>query len=461
MFLALALTHIRFGKDFVSGLGTAVFFLVTLPIECRIEMPGALPQLTVHRLILLLMIFHVSKNKNISFQRMTLPGVKLLLVIGLGRIFSMFIGLDFVMALKDLLSLCLETILFYVLIGKCLDNRDTVIRVFWSIIYASLVVGFIAWIEKYRGINIADRLIPGADNEVSVTATYRHRILLGYAMALPLPMTLGLLGFAKSKLEKRASFLAMLIFPGACYFANSRGPWAGAAAGVGIMTMTAGKVLRKRLIWMAALVAVVLIARPGVYDSLYSKWHDTGDTDSLKGRSAAYRKELWKVAFMKITESSERFVFGYGGGSTELMQLGEFFEFGGGSSNLGFTSWDGELAADTVKFGMFGLVTESLLYIWILLRSIALFLGAPKPDKPLLASCIAVSVIFIWALTNVAIFNPQLTFLYWTVAAFVMRFPYLADKPATALARTVEASDEPSLLEDSSMEETMRTAQAW
>lgn len=437
---AVVFTQLRFRKGYEEGLSASVFLLVLLPIECRIPLPGAFPALTVHRLILVIMALNLVRNRSFRFSQVPLPAVSLCVLVGIGRILSTVGSIVFVPSLKDLLSFFLETLLFFCLVGKSLVRYETIERLLRSVVLASLCVAFIATYERYRGTNLAALLVPGLPEYFrDVTATYRHRIMLGYAMAMPLPLVLVFINRTKLKMHKRIGILAMLLLPAACYFANSRGPWAGIALGAGVLVLATGARLKKHLILMGLLVALVLIARPGVYHSIATRWEHTKSTDTLKGRSASYRLELWGLAYRQVSKSVDRFIFGYGGNSTEYMQLGLELEFGGGSNALGYTSWDSELAADFVKFGLFGLISELLLYGFILKRGLNSLRRAASTERELIGACLGTFLVFIWAMTNVAIFNPQLTFLFWTVVAIMLRIPYLT-------AEREAASIEPALV---------------
>ena len=54
---AVAVTlHVMLRRDPDQGLAAAVFFLVLLPNEVQIALPGALPELTGQRVVLLLLL---------------------------------------------------------------------------------------------------------------------------------------------------------------------------------------------------------------------------------------------------------------------------------------------------------------------------------------------------------------------------------------------------------------------
>lgn len=435
----------RFRLGLGSGIAATVFFLVLLPTEVRLPTPGALPELTAHRILLMLAAWQVFKNRENSGP-ISLPGVGLITVVAIIRGCSTLISISFLPALKDFLGFILETALFFLVIGKGLRTPETVRKVAWSAMWALVAVAVIATIEKYRGINLAAHFIPGMlDSGREVTATFRHRILLGYSLAMGFPLVLGLWTLASTKKQRYAANVGMLMLPAACYFANSRGAWAGMALAGTMMAVTGSKELRRRLALLGVLGVAVLILRPGVLDTINSRWEHTKSTDTLKGKSASYRLELWRVAYNHLSKSPERFVLGYGGHSTQEMDLAAEFQYGGNAGALGYTSWDSEYAVTLMQFGFAGFLAELFLYLFLAKKCFDAWRLAPRDIQPLIAGCGAAVAVYLWAMTNVAIFNPQLKFLFWTMVAIPLRSVYLrwTEDSSTAEAAPTEPDTPP------------------
>jgi O-antigen ligase len=277
----------------------------------------------------------------------------------------------------------------------------------------------IGTVEKYTGRNLAAMVVPYmADDDVSISSTYRHRILFGYAMALAFPLTLALRKAATTKWQRFLLEAAFLLLPAACYFSNSRGPWVGCALAGVMMLVLGDRVVRRKLRLASILVAAVLIMRPGVLETIQDLWRDTFDDSSVKGKSASYRKELWRVAYKNLDKSG-RMLIGFGGHSTESMDLSDDFEHGAGgrADQLGYTSWDSEYAADFMKFGLLGLVLEACLYVTIFRMVINSWRFSSGDDRRIAAACAATCAVFLWAMSTVAIFNAQLEFFFWSVIA--------------------------------------------
>jgi len=425
--VVVAITLWRFRTSFSSGLAATVFFLVLLPIEIRISTGGSLPAITVHRILLMVCLWQVWRRSSYEPNPVILPGVALLVLIAVGRSVSMTMAVDFVLSAKDLLSFLLEFLLFFVLIGKGLRDKETALRLLRAALCAAVIAACLGTFEKYRGINLAARLVPGMDDDWrAVTGTYRHRIMFGYVMAMAFPLAFAVRAWTDSRRQKLLTVAGLILLPAACYFSNSRGPWVGMALGGFVLALTGSRSTRKQLCVLGVIAAIVLLLMPGVQKSLLNRWEQSFSNDTHKGRSASYRLALWGVAWDQVKKSPGRFLFGYGGGSTETMQLGEHFEFGGGSSQLGHTSWDSEYAADFMKYGTFGLTIEAILFLGFLVWCYKAWRSAGPEARNLLGGCLAIVAVFLWAMSNVAIFNPQLHFLFLTVVAVSLRYARLS-----------------------------------
>src|SRR5690606_37747131 len=112
-------------------------------------------------------------------------------------------------------------------------------------------------------------------------------------------------------------------------------------------------------------------------------------------------------------------LFGYGGLSTERMDLSHYFdrESGGTTNALGYTSWDNQLACNLIEFGIVGFTIEILLLIAAMRMLLRNMRRARPPDRTMILAFACACFIYIFALTNVYIFSPQLKFLFWTLLA--------------------------------------------
>jgi hypothetical protein len=171
-------------------------------------------------------------------------------------------------------------------------------------------------------------------------------------------------------------------------------------------------------------------------------WDTFVDKDSIKAKSYEYRGILWHIAYTETAKEPVRMLFGYGGLSTETMDLSRYFEkeAGGTVALTGFTSWDNQMACDLMEFGYVGFLTEIALLLAMMWTFIKFWRMLPSLDRNFIVAFISAIGIYLYALSNVYIFSPQLKCLFWALAACGMRFGHLAvaEVMSPSPGRTVE-----------------------
>jgi hypothetical protein len=304
----VAVLWVQLRKDFVTGLAYAIFLWVSMTTFLRIDLPGSLPELTIHRLVLIVVFIAWLRNHRLAeIFRVPLTGCFTFWV--LTNLLSLLgTQIDFVTSLKRFLDFVLELFVFYVVISTSLKTRDDARRVLMGAWYGLLLVAALAVVERYTRFNPVDHFIPGyARDEVALRdtiSTYQHRILLGTAMAMGVPLTLLLLRWGSADGRKLPlPWAAVGLFVAACYFSFSRGPWMGLLLACMLMLALGSTVTRKWMSIIAALATLLLILRPGVVETLGGFASDTVDKDSFKGGTFQYRLELWRVAFAEVSKS--------------------------------------------------------------------------------------------------------------------------------------------------------------
>jgi hypothetical protein len=411
-------------RDFDKGIAAAVFFLILLPREVLIPMPGALPELTGHRVVLLILLMRLFPRLRWANFGPISPLVTLLCVEGVCRLLSIITSIEPMESVKSAIDYWIETVLFFALVACALRQRRTIELVAWSSLVALVIVALIGAVEKYRSINLVAEVIPDFTKYPNeVTATFRHRILFGYAMAMGFPLAVVIEGPERGWKRWFPTF-GVLSLLAASYFSGSRGPWVGCAMAGVVLVMIAGRTIRRKLIFVGVIGVLLLATRPGVYDTIANLWGQSFDQSTVKGRSTDYRRILWTIAYDELTKSPGTTAFGYGGHSTELMDVSEYFETGAGgtTAGLGHTSWDSQLASDLMQFGFIGFAVELLIYFTIFKLVWRSYRFTDATDRQFMAGCIAMFAIFFWALATVAIFNPQLFFLFWVFVAIAGKY---------------------------------------
>jgi O-Antigen ligase len=427
-------------QDLRRGIRAALTLFVIVPQQLHISISGV-PDLSIQRLTLLFFLPFLPRLLRESSGWRHIPFIFSLLALAGVQLISMFFSVAFELSLKLFLSFFCEVLLFYVIVSSSIRDWDDVVSLVRAISRGLVVVAILATIEKYWDFNAFESLtaVP-VTSEWGVVATYPHRILFGYAMAMAVPLMLLWTTWATNKRSRSLSWLALMLVVGACYFSTSRGPWMAAAlAGVGLMLFNGAESIRK-LVILLLLAVLVCIVRPGVWDSISGLSKQTFETGTVKATSYDYRWKLWGIAYSEIEKSPQRLLFGYGGQSTETMDLSRYFghEEGGTAVTIGFTSWDNNMACYLIEFGIVGFSLEMFIYFIVIRRLILNLRQADGDLRRLLAAITASCLVYVFALSNVYIFAPQLNYLFWTLVALGTAVVRLQPVPATEAEPIVE-----------------------
>jgi hypothetical protein len=106
----------------------------------------------------------------------------------------------------------------------------------------------------------------------------------------------------------------------AIYKTSSRGPWIVTALSCILLFALIQNQIRKYLLTIGLLVAVVLITRPGIWQTINGLYQSTTDSTSPVGSSYLYREVLTDTVKSAVAKDPGRALFGYG--------LGTFRELG-------------------------------------------------------------------------------------------------------------------------------------
>jgi hypothetical protein len=440
-------------RDLSAGMRAVFALLVFLPSTLRIDLPAPLPQLTIHRILIVIAFVFLIRNRSPDRQRWSIPNLWLIVLFGLSQVTSLLFGTDFVGGLKNCGNYAIETVLFYLLISEYVLAERDLVRLLSSVCYGLAAVAVVATFEKYFRFDPVGLISSaGGGSPLAATgdiaATYPHRILMGYAMAMGVLLSLALASYEKEVKPRRIMYGITLLLIGATYFSTSRGPWLGLGLGLFGIAVLGGRNVRKKLALIAVLAAAILVLRPGVRETISNLYNATFDSDSLKGGSYDYRWQLWTVAWNQIRLSPVRFLFGYGPSSTMHMDLSKYWygEEGWTSSmtKLGYTSWDNNYAADLIELGVVGLLLEAILFLALAKTLVEDWLKNHSKNRTLQGGILVACLVFMYSMTNVYIFAPQLKYLFWTLVAIGSNFSLvLANQEAKEAALELGDSVEP------------------
>jgi O-antigen ligase len=409
-------------RDFIRGLAYAVFLCVLLPTELRIQIPGNLPQLTIYRLILISLFVSWLCNRELRRGIASPPLLPYLWLWGVANLISLLLTqADFVDCLKRFLDRTLEVFAFYYLISRSLRTSDDARRIVRAILNALVIVSVLGIYERHAGFNLSVAYLGGGSSGGpygGIQSTFQHRILLGGALAMGVPLAFVLMCWdEEAPRRSRSLFLwsAIALLIAACYFTNSRGPWLALALALGIVGLLGSKRMKKMivLIGLAALMALAL--KPGVWESLSQRAAETTEANSLKGGNFFYRLELWKVAWNEISQSPERLLFGCGPGSGAGREIAWDLSYRGTRDEI--SSWDNQWAYDLFQSGCIGFAVTLALY-WALIKARFHSWRFGEPLERDRHVCILASeCAMVFMMTNVLIFSKQLDYMFWSLVA--------------------------------------------
>jgi hypothetical protein len=445
MLVIFVLAWRRMKQDFALGLAFVAALLVTLPDYLRISFGGGIPELTIQRLLLLGLLVCYRVAPKPGGVHLPVPMLRGLIAFGVAQFCSLLFSIYFKGSFKWLMVFSLEIVVFYIIVSRSMTSRDAVVKLLYAVAVGLAFVSVLAAIEKYRGINLSRHLLLGwGIGDYDITSTYPHRILLGYAMAMAVPILFALREREQRKRRKWLLTVMVLLAVAGCYFSNSRGPWSGMILGAGILFILGSGAMRRSFAMLGIMAVLVMAAKPGVRETVFAAVKSIFEEDSVKANSYNYRWKLWEIAFSEIKKSPERTWLGYGGLSNEVMDLGDYFEKGAGGSSemLGYTSWDNQMACDLIEYGAVGFGLEMGLFLAVIITMLKMAWRASGSDRSILAGFIAACVIFMYAMSNVYIFSPQLKCLFWTLVACGVRFGQLKDTAPEAEPKVVPDNDE-------------------
>jgi O-antigen ligase len=181
--------------------------------------------------------------------------------------------------------------------------------------------------------------------------------------------------------------------------------------------------LKVKLIQLAGFMLVGSLFFPGVRETIKDQLSTIVMSDTAEGASAEYRKILWEVATGELSKGAFRFGFGYGPMATAVTDIQSYFEKNRGALpylDTGGASWDSEYAANLFQYGFLGFSLFVLLGIrpfWIVAQN---YKHLDSVELVCLAQAVAIMIVYHWSMTTVAIFSPQIKYIFWCAVAVAL-----------------------------------------
>jgi hypothetical protein len=422
--------------------------LTLMPLESRLVIPGLIDLNTMRVSLLVLLALYLTHRKPLNTERLPLKNLMLLHVTW--ALCSAVLSLSVATSMKQLISQVLEYYLMYFLIVRSVTNKRTIYKMLYSMMMAITICCIFALLEAYASYSIL-RVFPrnlwityngGLDplyiewgRGLRVRSTFPHPILFGDALAMSIPITFYLLSIWKGKAQRALLWVGLLLMAWAIYKTSSRGPWMGAGGCCSLLVLLVKNRVRRYLVTVAGLLLIILLARPGIWDTMNSLYSVSTDTTSPVGTSYLFRHVLNQAVHQAVQKDPQRLLFGYG--------LGTFRELGLDIDFLGTVSrWytcDDNWAAFLYETGYGGLLIMCFLLGNTLLIAWRGYRRIPAPENYLSGVLFISLAGFYFLLLSVAGYSwGQQGYIAWILISLAVSHSRVASRSVQLPPRQVE-----------------------
>ncbi len=373
-----------------NALPVFCFFLVLMPLEARLVIPGLFDFNTMRVSLLTLLALYFFRGETSNDDPIPM---KHLMFLHIGwAVCSTLYSLSVATSAKQLISQVLEYYLLYFLMVRTIKNVTTLYNIVFAMMMAMSLCCIFALLEAYATWSIL-RIFPsnlwityngGVDplyiewgRGLRVRSTFPHPILFGDALAMSIPLTLYLLSIWEQKWQRVLLWISLLLMFWAIYKTSSRGPWIATVLCTTLLFLLVRNQVRKYILTIALLAAIALIARPGIWSTVEGLYQSTTDSTSPVGSSYLYRDALNDAVKEAVAKDPGRALLGYG--------LGTFRELGLDISFLGsvrrWYTCDNNWAAFLYETGYVGLIIIGALLFRALLIAFLSYRHLPEPEN--------------------------------------------------------------------------------
>jgi hypothetical protein len=309
------------------------FYLVLMPLESRFVIPGLFDFNTMRLSLLTLLAVYVCKKKPTNPAPLPLTGLMGLHIAWV--VVSTIYSISTATSAKQAISQTLEYYLLYFLLVKSISSVETIHKTLYAMVLAMGFCSVLALTEVYASWSIL-RIFPsnlwityngGLDpiyieqgRGLRVRSTFAHPILFGDALAMTIPLAIYLISIWKDKGKRFLLWMSLVMMFYADYRTSSRGPWLGTAMCLVLLLIMVKTGVRKYIVSLGVIIVIVLLARPGIWETIANLYQATNDPNSPTGTSYMYRHVLSETVHHVVQTDTTRMLFCYG--------LGTFREIG-------------------------------------------------------------------------------------------------------------------------------------
>jgi len=421
-------------KGLEEALPYFAFFVTALPDECRITLPG-LFDLRAQRVVVIVLAILFLKSRRRS-KISTFPLKHLMLFNFVWVLASTSASIVFMTSLKQGVAQLIEYYFLYYIVLKTVSKVRTITTIVYAMIAAMSLCSTLGLLEIYAHWNVLSIFPPETqsiygtllhdvfDRGIRARSMFVHPIHFGAALAMVIPFALYLLTTrSKNRLQKAFLYLSLLLMFWSLYKTGSRGPWLATALAMVVLTFASEAKIRKRIISVAALAAVLLIVRPGIADTLVNMYDATFDPGSRMGSSFLYRPVLFHTVMEMLDDNPLRALLGYGLGS--FREKGLIIEMPGVETHRWYTC-DSTWILSWYETGYIGLLIFSVLLLRPAFLALRSFRKLPRSDCYFSLVFFSSLTTFYVVMMSVAIYGwGQNGHMLWMVIAISVAYPIL------------------------------------
>jgi O-antigen ligase len=409
--------------------------IVLFPIDSKLVLPGLFDVSTERvALITLLGMFVTQRQKR---THVPIPLIGLMLLHFGWMICSTLVSLSVITSVKQVLAQVVEYYLLYYLFLRVISSGKTAYRIIYAIVLALGICCVFSLLEAYQSWSIL-RIFPAENwttydsrqdplyleigRGMRLRSTFPHPILFGDALSMGITLTIFLLGSWKRGAQRTILWVILALMCWTIYKTASRGPWLAAGASAVLLLFMIPRVKRYVVLGLA-LVPIVFIVRPGVWESVSSLYSSTLDPNSLAGASYQFRHDLNDAVISAVAQSPKRMVLGYG--------LGTFRELGLDIEHRGeihhWITCDNHWILFLYETGYVGfalIVTLLFRALYLVLKD---YLRLPRAARTFSGVLFITIAAYYFLLLSVAGYNwGQQGFMAWILIAVALAYPRCA-----------------------------------
>jgi len=425
-------------RGFEGALPLTAFLLVLFPSESQIQLPG-LFGLTTQRIIVIVLaaFYFVYARRQQDTEQKKPVRLKYLILLIIGwMLLSSINSVVPDVSIKSTLSQIFDFFIPYYIYAKTVSKVETVHEILFAFVSGTFLCSVFGFFEAYKSWSVlslfpvlASRFSSLGDDlyrGIRVKSTFGHAILFGAALAMAIPLALYLLTVTQNRWRKLFLWVAVLLMFVNIYKTGSRGPWMALALSLAILLVLGQVQMRKYLILVVVFAVVVLIVRPGVWNTIADLYEETVSPYTVQGQSYEWRYMLYDISKKELSKSVGRSLWGYGPESFYFLGLTAPFMVEGEVRIVRVESCDSavvELMMDTGYVGFLLVVILLLRAAFVTLRN---FRRMPKPANSLCLVFFTNIAAFCFLMTNVELFGwGQQTYVLWIIIALSMIYPSL------------------------------------